>query len=217
MYQVDRAKPGNNETRYDTLGDSGPTALHQSGMATGLQQAVFNIAAEAIFQCPAQWMAQAYGGIFGGSNGKRAWKYQYSPTPSYHGADLATYFATAKTTMPSADFRYTIQKIWGSFIINNTPVISAQDATANKHGAEAPISARKLQWPPYTVTDQRMINLNTTGGNTTLVTVTDQLKYYIRTGDDVVNWIRLVDGYKWEGGRGARCDIWRLLAPRVSI
>lgn len=55
-------------------------------MATGLQQTVFNIFAETTFDCPAQWLAEAFGAF------RQAWKYQYSVTPAYHGADLNAYF-----------------------------------------------------------------------------------------------------------------------------
>ncbi|RYC65474.1 hypothetical protein CHU98_g748 [Xylaria longipes] len=37
---------------------TGPTALTQSDMATGIQQTVFSIGAETAFDCPAQWIAE---------------------------------------------------------------------------------------------------------------------------------------------------------------
>ena len=203
--------PGNNQTRYDTLGDRGLTALNQSGFATGIQQAAFNIAAESTFQCPAQWMAEAFGRSDGG---KKAWKYQFSPTPSFHGADLSAYFAI-NATVPSKDFRHAMQKMWGSFIMHDTPVISEQDATGGKEGASTPVRDGRLNWPRYTLANKQLMNLNTTGGLTTLVTVTEDLSYYIRSGDDVVNDFRLADSFAWEGGRGARCELWKALAPRV--
>ncbi len=211
IYKIDSAKEGNNEPRYDTLGDRGPTALTQSGFATGIQQAAFNIAAESIYQCPAQWMAEAFSQD---TSGRKAWKYQFSLTPSFHGADLSAYFAINATT-PSADFRHAMQKIWGNFIMHDSPVIPAQDATGGKDGASVPVRDGKLDWPPYTLTSQPQMDLNTTGGQTTLVTVTEELSYYVRAGDDVVNVFRLTDAFGWEGGRGARCRFWRQLAPRV--
>lgn len=76
---------------YDTLGDGGLTAVNmiQSEFATGYQQTVFNIFAETDFECPSYWLADA----FPGNNGKESWKYQYSVTPAYHGADLTAYFS----------------------------------------------------------------------------------------------------------------------------
>lgn len=97
----------------------------------------------------------------------------------------------------------------------DTPVISAQDATGGKDGAVAPVREGMLYWPQYTLANRQLMNLNTTGGSTTLVTVTEDLSYYIRLGDDVVNEFRLADSFTWEGRRGARCDLWLTLAPRV--
>jgi hypothetical protein len=58
---------------YDTLGDSGPTAVNQSGFATGQQQRLFNVFAESTFTCPSYWLAEAF---------PQAWKYQYSVVSS---------------------------------------------------------------------------------------------------------------------------------------
>ncbi|KAI1639824.1 Alpha/Beta hydrolase protein [Biscogniauxia mediterranea] len=210
IYQVDTSKPGDNDTRYDTAGDSGPTALTQSGMATGIQQTAFNIAAETLMDCPAQWLAEAF------STGYRqAWKYQYSVTPSYHGADLSAYFSV-DATLPNADFRHAMQKIWGSFIINNTPVISVADATSNYSNASVPVGLDgNIKWPRFTLSQPWQMDLNTTGGSTSLVTVTPELSYYVRSGPGIVNNFRLTNAITWEGGRGARCAFWRALAPRV--
>lgn len=208
-YQVNKADEGDNGVRFDTLGDKGPTANTQSSYATGIQQTVFNLAAETTFTCPAQWLAEAYS-----VGGRSTWKYQFSPAPSHHGADLSTYFAIGATT-PSADFRHAFQKIWGNFIIHNSPVISLLEATAGYANATAPAKGDQLRWPEYSLVQPRMLDLNTTGGDVQLVPVTDELEYYIRVGDGIVNTIRLVNSWTWEGGRGARCAFWRIVAPRV--
>ena len=47
---------------YDTLGSVGPTALTKSGIAAGFKQAAINVGAEVIYDCPAQWLAEAFSG-----------------------------------------------------------------------------------------------------------------------------------------------------------
>lgn len=209
LYRVDEAEEGDNGVRFDTLGDSGLDANTQSSYATGIQQTVFNLAGETNFDCPAQWLAEAYS-----VEGRTAWKYQFSPAPSHHGADLSAYFAINATT-PSADFRNAFQKMWGNFIMHNSPVISFQEATAGYDNATAPQDGDKLAWPEYKLSQPRMLDLNTTGGRFELVPVTEELSYYIQIGDGIVNTFRLVDSWTWEGGRGERCGFWRDVAERV--
>jgi hypothetical protein len=180
-------------------------------MATGLQQTAFNIFAETSFDCPAQWLAEAFSQDYQ----KRAWKYQYSVTPSYHGADLSAYFSA---TIPSPGFNHAVQKIWGNFIIHNTPVIPIEDAKANMSNATAPVDCQgNLEWPPFSVEEPWMMDLNTTGGTLKLHVVTEKLQYYLRKGPGIVNVFGLVDSYGWEGGRGERCDWWRRVAERVPL
>lgn len=211
LYDTTTAQPGNNGTRFDTTGDSGPTANTVSGMATGIQQTAFNIAAESIFQCPSQWIAEAF------SSERQAWKYQYSLDPAYHGADLGAYFVSTNGP-PNPGFQRSFHTIWGSFIINDTPVISVKDATAGMANATVPIDANhpdQICWPQYSVQNATFMNLNTTGGEVSLVTVTDELSYYVRKGAGIVNTFRLANATTWEGGRGDRCRFWRSVAPRV--
>ncbi len=207
LYQVGSAQPDDGGVRYDTLGIGGPTALNQSEMATGIQQAVFDISAEAVFDCPAQWLAEAFS-----TGGRQAWKYQYSVTPAYHGADLSAYFAIGAQD-PNPDFRRTFQKILGNFVIHGTPVISGTDATANQTNATVPIRPDgKLDWPVFTLHEPWQMDLNTTGGVVEEITVTPYLSYYERSGPGIVNNFRLVDALAWEGGRGRRCSFWRDVA-----
>ncbi|KAI0906473.1 Alpha/Beta hydrolase protein [Ustulina deusta] len=211
IYKIPDELPPDNGVVFDTLGYTGPTALTQSGIATGIQQSVFNLAAETVFDCPAQWIAEAF------STGSRsAWRYQFSVTPSYHGADLRAYFSASATT-PSADFRHAMQKIWGNFIINNTPVIPVADAMGQYNNASVPIvgNSTDINWPQFTPSNPVHMNLNTTGGAISLVTVGDTLAYYVRSGPGVVNKFSLADSFSWEGARGDRCDFWRTVSARV--
>ncbi|KAL2826715.1 Alpha/Beta hydrolase protein [Aspergillus cavernicola] len=218
VYQTQFSQPTNDHPRFDTLGDSGPTALNQSEMATGLQQTAFNIYAETTFSCPAQWLAEAF------SYGpRRAWKYQYSVTPAYHGADLQATFPTEEGTWPSSDFNHAFHKMWGNFIIHETPVISISEATGNKSNATVPVDCRhhgkndndNIRWPSFRLDQQWQIDLNTTGGTVRHHVVTPSLSYYLREGDGVVNTFRLGDAYSWEGGRGHRCAFWRGVSASV--
>ncbi|PTB62248.1 alpha/beta-hydrolase [Trichoderma citrinoviride] len=236
IYDTAAAQPGDNGTRFDTPGDDpgGPTANAVSGMATGIQQTAFNVAAESTFHCPSQWLAEAFSAAdsLGRRHRRRAWKYQYSLDPAYHGADLGAYFALADDDddddgPPSRGFRHSFRRIWGEFIVSNNPVISVSDAKAGNANATVPIDDDNdsssnpedstIAWPAFSAQDQTFLNLNTTGGEVQLVTVTEELSYYVRGGEGVVNEFRLADGRSWEGGRGQRCEFWRAVAPRVPF
>ncbi|KAJ5773640.1 hypothetical protein N7457_008536 [Penicillium paradoxum] len=210
-YGVRASSPENTGPRYDTLGDRGPTAVNQSEMATGLQQTVFDIFAESSFGCPSYWLADA----FAGGHAKESWKYQFSVTPAYHGADLTAYFSVGATT-PTRSFIHAFQKIWGNFIINDTPVISVIDAKGGTDNSTVPEGADgDITWPKWNDRSPVLMNLNTTGGTTSYQQVTDHLSYWIREGPGVTNEFSLADAAKWEGGRGKRCEFWRSVGPRV--
>ncbi|KAK6953882.1 hypothetical protein Daesc_003844 [Daldinia eschscholtzii] len=209
VYTID-SLPSDDGIRYDTLGYTGPTALYKSGFATGIQQAVFNMAGETNFACPAQWFAEAFS-----SGSRQAWKYQYSLTPSYHGADLNSYFAI-DATWPSPGFKHAMRKIYGNFIINNTPVISVEDATDKESNATVPIgSDGNIKWPEFNLEDRTQMNFNTTGGNVSPAAIPPYLNFFIRDGPGIVNVLNLSNSYTWEGGRGRRCDFWRSVSERV--
>lgn len=207
IYQVDEAQPGNNGVRFDTWGDMGPNALTQSSYATGIQQTVFNIAAETSFHCPGQWLAEAYS-----VKNRTAYKYLYSTAPSHHGADLAAYFSV-RSRYPDIHFRSAFQKLWGNFIILDTPVTG--------YPPEPGPGNPPTRWLPYTGPENTnhspttMMEMNTTGGEITTVTVTDDLSYFIRSGPDIRVTFRIVDSMTWEGGRGLRCGFWRAVSSKV--
>ncbi|KAJ5800491.1 CAZyme family CE10 [Penicillium psychrosexuale] len=211
IYGFRISSPQDTAPRYDTLGDHGQNALNQSEMATGLQQTVFDIYAESAFDCPSYWLADA----FAGNNTKESWKYQYSVTPGYHGADLSAYFSVGATT-PTPGMIHAFQKIWGNFIINDTPVISIVDAKGGADNSTVPEGANgDISWPRWNSNSPVLMNLNTTGGTTVYEKVTDNLSYWIRQGPGVTNEFSLADASKWEGGRGKRCEFWRSVGPRV--
>ncbi|KAH7165168.1 Alpha/Beta hydrolase protein [Dactylonectria macrodidyma] len=156
---VNQAQPGDDDPRFDTLGDRGPTALNQSSYATGIQQAVFNIAGELTFDCLAQWFVKAYTT----SSRKR------------------------------------------NFVINNSPIISIADTTAGYKNAT----------PEYSLINAQHMDLNTTSSVVTLVPITDELSFYVRSSAGIVNNFRLANSWTWEGGRGARCAFWCAVSAKV--
>jgi len=211
IYGFWNSSPTNSGPRYDTLGDRGPTALNQSEMATGLQQTIFNIFAETTFDCASYWLADA----FSGSTDKEGWKYQFSVTPAYHGSDLTAYFSVGAHT-PTRGFTHAFQKIWGSFIMNDTPVISIADAKGHAENSTVPEGANGyISWPAWNDSSPVLMNLNTTGGRTIFDRVTDHLSYWLRKDPGVKNEFTLADASSWEGGRGERCKFWQSVGPRV--
>ncbi|CAD6567870.1 MAG: hypothetical protein ASARMPRED_001172 [Alectoria sarmentosa] len=210
IYQFDNSNTDLSAPLFDTLGNTGPTALNQSEFATGQKQRAYNLNAEVTFDCPGYWFAEAFSG-----SGKESWKYQYSITPAYHGADLTAYFSVNATT-PTPDLIYAFQKIWGNFIMHNSPVIPTVVASGNATNATVPRGrGDDLHWPTYSNRSSLQMNLNTTGGTVESVFVTSDYSYDLRLDPGVTNDFRLVDANTWEGGRGARCRFWREVAPRV--
>ena len=210
VYNFDESNTDLSAPLFDTLGDRGPTALTQSEFATGQKQRAWNLNSEVTYTCPGYWFAEAFSGA-----GRQSWKYQYSVTPAYHGADLTAYFSINATT-PTPDFIYAFQKMWGNFIVHNSPVVPATVAAGNATNATVPQGpGNNLLWPTYSDSSPIQMNLNTTGGTVKNVPVTPDFSYNLRLGPGVTNDFRLVNADTWEGGRGSRCRFWRDVAPRV--
>jgi carboxylesterase type B len=72
---------------FATNGYTGATAVNTSDVGTGQQQRANNIYAETTFVCPSYWLTEAYS-----TQGREAWKYQYSVPVATHGADVSLYF-----------------------------------------------------------------------------------------------------------------------------
>ena len=217
-YEGDDEPVDPSDPLFDTLGNSGPTAINQSIFGTGQQQRLYNIFAETTFVCPSYWLAEAFS-----DRSKKSWKYQYSFTSAFHGADLQAYFSRDQI-IPNEEFRTAFQKVWGSFIINNTPVITVEEATAGDPNAVVPVAERKnkkncdgrkksclIDWPTYDPDSASplMMDFNATGGSLDTTEVTPNLDITFRVEPpDVSNSFRLVDADTWEGGRGGRCRFW---------
>jgi carboxylesterase type B len=209
-YAGDTQPVNPNAPRYATNGLTGATAVNQSAFGTGQAQRVINVFAEYAFQCGSYWAAGAF---------SQGWKYQFSAPPSYHGYDLQALWSDTPT--PGASFKHAFRQIWGNFIINNSPVISVEDAKGGVANSTVPISssggygAQNIEWPQWDAKKPVLLNLNATGGVPTFLNVTDYLYYNIYSDPGVSNVISLADADKWEGGRGRRCAFWESMASKV--
>lgn len=194
-----------NTPKFPTTGTGNPTALNISEFGSGNQQRVFNVFAEYAFVCPSYWAAYAF---------PQGWKYQFSVPPSYHGYDLQALWSGTGT--PGASFKHAFRKIWGSFIINDSPVISAADAKGGVASSVIPaVEGGKIKWPQWSGNRPVLLNLNATGGVATFVEATENLKYNVYSDPGVSNVISTADAYSWEGGRGKRCNFWIENAAKV--
>lgn len=193
---------------FATIGTSAPTAVNQSTHATGQQQRLFNLFAEYAFDCPSYWLADAF---------PIAYKYQWSADPAFHGFDLNALWSKRQTA-PGRDFIRALQKIWGNFVVYNTPIISVEEARQGKGNATVPVGRYGLiEWPRWEGGWGRkgMLSLNATGGTPVFNNVTKDLKYFEYVDPGVTNVFEVVDGKSWEGGRGKRCDWWRWMGAKV--
>lgn len=221
VYDIPPTNPG---PRFATTGDSGPTALNQSSFATGQQQRAINLYAETTFICPSYWLAGAF---------PTSWKYQFSPPPAEHAADLNGYY-TANFVNPgigslSAGFRTAMEVIWGRFIMFNDPTLPApviKNITTSPGGTATGDNINAAgtgSWAQFKSRHSSnivlpMLNLNMTGGAPTpILFSTPDDSYYVTeyTGAGLEAKFDVVDAWSWEGGRGARCGLWAELAPQV--
>ncbi|KAL0257625.1 hypothetical protein SLS55_006788 [Diplodia seriata] len=123
--------------KYPTSGTHPPTAVNQSEVATGHQQAANDFYAEVTFACPSHWLASAYAQKEGGD----AYQYQFSVTPAFHGFDILFYFPNPSYPL-GAEVQEAMQKAFGGFVTGDAP----------------------LGWPRRTVEEPLMENVNATGG-----------------------------------------------------
>ncbi|SMR56332.1 unnamed protein product [Zymoseptoria tritici ST99CH_3D1] len=192
---------------FATNGDSGPTAINQSALATGQQQRANNIHAEAVFICPTYWMAEAYS-----PNGGETFEYQFSVPPAVHAADASAYFSPLDAPPYRPSLRLAFQKILGNFIVNSNPSISGADYT-NRNPNAGPVHPAG-SWPPYSIAEPYQLDINTTCGmGKTQNPFFPELE--VCSGSGTYNDFRLVNAYTWEGGRGTRCDFWRAMGDIV--
>ncbi|KAK1754279.1 alpha/beta-hydrolase [Echria macrotheca] len=189
--------------RYETSGTGPVTAMSVSQVATGQQQRVFNMYAEASVICPSYWFGSAFT-----SQGRVAYHYQYSVPFAVHGSDL-TLFYGPPTDNQGPDL------IYGNFIRENNPSISNADANGRSSPANPSLANPASSWPPWSLSNPTLINLNQTGG--TPYTAVSALGVPVTQfrGPGLRNNFTAADANTWEGGRGARCEFWRRMSPFV--
>ena len=95
--------------------------------------------------------------------------------------------------------------IWGNFITQNNPSISA--SVANGASSNSTMGMAATSFPAWSLAAPLQLNLNQTGGTAPNITEFEE--------PGLVNDFEIVDAYTWEGGRGMRCDLWRSVGSVV--
>lgn len=194
--------------RFETNGLNGATSVVVSQDANGQQQRGNNILAEATFVCPSYWLASGYS-----STGHESWHYQYSVPFAFHTADIGAYFGPP-TPNQSPDFVLAFQRIWGNFITSGNPSIS--NTIANGAAAVNPSAVNGASaWPSWSDISPKQLNLNETGGNPYQFVTQWGVSVTQFEEPGLINAISVVPADTWEGGRGDRCNFYKVLAPNI--
>ncbi|TDZ73390.1 Lipase 2 [Colletotrichum trifolii] len=214
----------NTDPGFSTNGVRAPFATTMSNYAAGWQQVANNLYAEATFVCPSQWLADAYAAKQGG----KAWRYQFSVPPAYHGSDVGsgTNFdvllapVTTPGTSVTQPVRRGLQTAWGDFIVAGAPTLRGAGSDETKT-----TSSYWPQWKRPGGGGASMLNVNMTGGVATEKQasfdgmVSLQITSYVPggAGDEPLEAVlEVVDGDAWEDGRGERCRVLASLSPWIS-
>ncbi|KAF9871239.1 carboxylesterase family protein [Colletotrichum karsti] len=195
-------RTGANDTRFETNGLTGLTAMDVSQAGTGQLQRAINIYAESTFVCPSYWLSTAFT-----SPSTSAWHYQYSVPFAWHTSDIPAYFGPA-TPNQGADLTLAFRRIWGNFVTRSDP--SIDDEVVN--GA---LGGGASEWPAWTETGPKQLNLNQTGGVAYEFVTQWGVSVTQFAEPGLVTEIEVVPADEWEGGRGGRCEFWRRLAPSI--
>ncbi|KAF2825079.1 alpha/beta-hydrolase [Ophiobolus disseminans] len=180
--------------RHATSGTSSPSALGTSATASGYQQLANLVYAESTFVCPSYWLAQAYN-----TEGKRGFKKQFSVPIALHGYDGVALFGNTRLSIHGDELVSALQSAIGRYVRTGDP-----------------------GWLPYTSPEYPMFNVNQTGGRevpveSTLDPSLNTLGASWSIGPDLHVDFSIVNGYTWEGGRGARCEFWKQIAAKVPM
>ena len=209
-----------NKNRYATNGISGATALTVSSFALGYQQMANNIYAEATFICPSYWLVDAFSSSSSSSESavKAGYKYQFSAGAAGHGADLAALYGGTEEEGVGPDLSGAIQLSWANFILHNDPSIPIRYANGQALGMGDNGAEKLAKWPSWQAeNDRSMVNWNQTGGEQYEVQVPQVAQKVVQfKGNGLRNWLDVYDGWDWEGGRGERCEFWRIRASRAT-
>ncbi|KAK4625568.1 Carboxylesterase 1E [Fulvia fulva] len=200
---------------FATTGESNPTAVNQSVLATGQQQRANNIYAETTFICPSYWLAGAYS-----RNGGSAYKYQFSVVPGLHGDEINAWANAPDNetlTQPhSRDLATAFSQMYGNFVIHSNPSVSNAVANGLTDPFDAAASNAAAAWPPYSIEAPFQIDVKTTcGENRISIGQVGSADRFYCAGAGTYNDFRKVNAYTWEGGRGVRCDSWKSVGEIV--
>ncbi|GKT59298.1 carboxylesterase family protein [Colletotrichum tofieldiae] len=209
----------NTDPGFATNGLNAPYATTVSNYATGWQQVANNFYAEATIICPSHWLADAYATKKGG----RAWRYQFSVQPAYHGLDVGSgsgtdvLLADVNTPNTSITFplRRALQTAWGDFIVNRAPTL---------RGSGSAVTV----WPQWRTGGNgvaHMLNANMTGG----VPIEKESPFDGMISLQITSYspggagdlplqpvLDIVDGEAWEDGRGERCRMLATLGDWIT-
>ncbi|GKT90175.1 LOW QUALITY PROTEIN: carboxylesterase family protein [Colletotrichum tofieldiae] len=145
-------KTGANDTRFETNGKTGLTAMDANDRADAHQ----NIYAEATFVCPGYWLSAAF------APNHASYHYQYSVPFASHTADITAYFGPS-TPNQGPDIALAIRKMWGNFVVAGNPSVASEIANgASSADPAAPNGAS--DWPAWDEGEPKQANLNQTGG-----------------------------------------------------
>lgn len=182
------------------------------------------IVREAFHHCPAEWAAQAFTG-----GEKKAWRYEYAHDPNLNKTDLAAVFPNHLEFdpkdgrfKPNLGIMYALQKMWGSFVMNDSPVIKASEARFENPNAEVPVSSDDedglLKWPAYTEAGPWMLVLDSAGSKPVMVEMRKKEDYQCPVNrGNLTNHFSLGNSMTWNDNRGARCEWWRNHAYRIPM
>ncbi|KAL9112061.1 MAG: hypothetical protein Q9227_003681 [Pyrenula ochraceoflavens] len=209
------ATPGN-----DTLPDT-PTAINQSAVGTGQQQRAYVIFAEYTLICPSYWMAQAFSSSSSStSSNLTSYKFQNSVLLAEHTSDEPATFSSHPPENDGPDLALAWKYIWHNFITTGNPSIPNEIANgASSPNPSAPNPAS--EWPAYGGEGEQgqgwmMLNVNQTAGTAESVAGGNvNMTQFVEPG--LRNALSLGNATSWEGGRGQRCDMWRMVREEHGV
>lgn len=192
------------------------------------QQTVNRILTEVFYHCPAEWTAGASAARAG-----NAWRYELRHEQNLHGDDLELVLPSSKEFDPNhekwatrAGIAHALQRMWGNFITQDSPVVSLKEARNGEELARVPIDAQygnshetgRLYWPQY----PWMMVLDSEGGETRLGKPPGMdFKCPVRVdGSDktpYLNRFSLANSVTWNDDRGARCRWWQEHGHKIPI
>ncbi|ORY54941.1 Alpha/Beta hydrolase protein [Pseudomassariella vexata] len=218
------------EPYVDSNGLNPPFSTTTSHFGIGWQQAANNLYAETTFVCPSYWLADAFS-----AQGGKAWKYQFSVPPACHGCDIEPFLnrTNIEGTGINEVLRTTMQRVWGNFVVNGDPGMSAlqmADFNGSSESGDNLTAVGAGTWPLWSgglggaYGRNGMVNMNMTGGvqvvkEQTLNGQIWELTQYVPgekdTDPPLEAKTQVVDADSWEGGRRERCRLWVELGPWI--